>query len=596
MSYLYGDSTPSKLEINYIDFLRDAVEFCVQLMLADQRIGHGKAQTRALELATASEFERLQKLGGIVSKAFEGASLGAADSATARCAAAILRSASDLVRQEAVLMRGTLDDEINKRDAQAGQERDGMAKALEALLVKHLLPGAAMEVHVAITGGTRYAGRARMKTGFGLDAVLDLDVPAGHLFERVVRVDRLMERLDVMAPEVGGWLHKEVKKRPQHLEKHHILEFSSGAAGAALKLRVGPDGTGAGFDVKFAPEEPHVLLARAEQPEGGGEPAFEEVDADDAKKLLALHAKLAAATADLTAHRRRLVDARLEGEPVRTHAKPTMLAERLINAMAPVVQEISARSQSPGELVLRRMIGGDRREEIFLSKADLKVKLEPLVEGNRALFEPLWASATPAPSRPVVVSDMPTPVAVPAHGQAMRYRPSTPPIGSPSLSSSIVAAAASTSAAASAAAAVRPAGDSSAAGDALRRTLIGTTVEAAVQSATDSVAAKAAFGAPAASSSAGPLSSDTEPTKVMPAQPAKSLDSAPTKVMAADLPKVEHPKAEHPKAEHPKTDTPAPVRETAPRIEIVRGGDASSRTGPPKTEVAGTIDSKVAKN
>ena len=65
-----------------------------------------------------------------------------------------------------------------------------------------------MDVHLAIVAGGRYAGRARMKTGFGLEAVVDLEVPAGNLFERVVRVDRLMERLDVQAPEVGGWLSK----------------------------------------------------------------------------------------------------------------------------------------------------------------------------------------------------------------------------------------------------------------------------------------------------------------------------------------------------------------------------------------------------
>ena len=98
MSYLYGDSTPSNLEGNYIEFLRDAVEFCVQVLLADQRIVIGKAQTRTLEHATVAEVERLQKLAPLVTKAFEGTSLGAAESPTARCAAAISKSASDLVR------------------------------------------------------------------------------------------------------------------------------------------------------------------------------------------------------------------------------------------------------------------------------------------------------------------------------------------------------------------------------------------------------------------------------------------------------------------------------------------------------------------
>ena len=54
-----------------------------------------------------------------------------------------------------------------------------------------------------------------------------------------------------------------------------------------------------------------------------------------------------------------------------------------------VVQEIAARSQSPGELVLRRQLADDRREEIFLSKSELRRKIEPLAEGERSLFDRL---------------------------------------------------------------------------------------------------------------------------------------------------------------------------------------------------------------
>ena len=293
MSYLYGDSTPSDLEGNYIEFLRDAVEFCVQVLLSDQRMVQAKAQTRSLEHATVAEVERLQKLGPLVMKAFEGTSLGAPESPTARCAAAITNSASELVRSEAIRMRDALDAEIAKREAAAAQERESCVKALETLVVKHDLPGAVSDMQLVLVAGGRYAGRARMKTGFGLEALVDLEVPNGNLFDRVVRVDRLMERLDVQAPEVGGWLHKEVKRRPQHLEKLHVTEFSGGAEGGVVKLRLGPDGTGAGFDVLYSNEAPRVRMLRVtDQANGAGEQPF-DVDDEDARKLLALHGKLA---------------------------------------------------------------------------------------------------------------------------------------------------------------------------------------------------------------------------------------------------------------------------------------------------------------
>ena len=488
MSYLYGDSTPSDLEGNYIEFLRDAVEFCVQVLLSDQRIVQGKSQTRSLEHATVAEVERLQKLGPLVAKAFEGTSMGAAESPTARCAAAISKSASDLVRAEAIRMRDALDSEIAKRDASALQEREGCVKALEALVVKHDLPGAVSDVRIALVAGGRYAGRARMKTGFGLEAILDLDIPANNLFDRVIRVDRLTEKLDIQAPEIGGWMRKEVKRRPQHLERHHITEFAGGVDGGSLKLRVGPDGTGAGFDVLFSKEAPRVRMVRvAEQPDAGGEQPF-DVDDEDARKLIALHAKLVKAAAELASHRRRVLDAKLDGEAMRTHAKPTLLAERLIANMAPVVQEIAARSHSPGELILRKLLSGDRREEIFLSKAELKLKLEHLTDANRALFDPLWANPLPAAAVPVkAAASESAPVAAAAaappaaHAQTVRYRP-TPSLGTPQLntSSAPTAVAAvgsgptSTSGTIPAAAGPKPTADAS--GDVMRRTLIGATV------------------------------------------------------------------------------------------------------------------------
>jgi len=488
MSYLYGDSTPSKLEVNYIEFLRDAVEFCVQVLLADQRVAQGRTHTRTLEHSTVAEVERLQKLAPLVAKAFEGTSLGAADSATARCAAAIAHSASDLVRVEAIRMRDALDAEIAKRDAQAAQERDGCLKALEAFVVKHDLPGTSVDVHLAIAGGVRYAGRARMKTGFGLDAVFDLEVPANNLLERVVRVDRLLERLDVQAPEVGGWLNKGVKQRTQHLEKHHVSELSLGAAGGTVKLRLAADGTGPGFDVIFAREAPRVRLLRVDQQDGAAEQPF-DVEDEDAKKLLALYAKLAPPVGELTHHRRRLVEAWIDGEVMRTHAKPTLLVERLIATMAPVVQEISARSQSPGELVLRRLLSGDRREEIFLSKVELKLKLEALQDANRALFDPLWASSPQGvPTKLASVAETPA-AGVPPHAQAIRYRAGTPSMGTPPLNASTVNVNTPAPVVTPAAAGTRPAVDAPPPGDALRRTLIGATVQSAVQSAAQTAAA-----------------------------------------------------------------------------------------------------------
>jgi len=226
-----------------------------------------------------------------------------------------------------------------------------------------------------------------LTTPFGLDAMMATEVPAGHLLERVVRVDRLMERLDVQVPEIAGWLHKEVKLRTQHLEKHHLVAFARGPAGTKLALRLGPDGTGPGYDATFGGDDEPVHLVRVDEQQKREEP-FEARDAD-VPKLCGLRDKIAAAVAALERQRTKIIEAKLEGETLLAHPKPSVRVERLIDVLLPETREISARSQSPGELVLRRSLGGDRREEIFLSKSDLQAKLEPLDDRHRALFDAL---------------------------------------------------------------------------------------------------------------------------------------------------------------------------------------------------------------
>ena len=195
MTYLYGDSTSSTLEVNYIDFLRDAVEFCVQVLMADQRTVQARARARLLDHSSTAEIDRLQQLGAAISKAVDAMPLGAPESATARCAAAIVRAGADLVRSEIGAVQSALASEAEKRDAQVARERDGSVKALEALLAKHDLPDMTVDARLTLVAGGRYTCRARLGTGFGLGAVVDLDVPAGHLYSQLVRVDRLFERL-----------------------------------------------------------------------------------------------------------------------------------------------------------------------------------------------------------------------------------------------------------------------------------------------------------------------------------------------------------------------------------------------------------------
>ena len=67
-----------------------------------------------------------------------------------------------------------------------------------------------------------------------------------------------------------------------------------------------------------------------------------------------------------------MTTATFDGKPLREIEEPAAIATKLINVLAPMVQEIARRSGAPGELVLRRDLGEGRREEIYITKAELQ--------------------------------------------------------------------------------------------------------------------------------------------------------------------------------------------------------------------------------
>ncbi len=438
MSYLFGDATPSTLKSNFIDFLRDALEFGVKVLSADEHLRQGT--TRAQELVRHADVEvtRLEALAGTIADALAPTINAGVDNPTGRCAEAIAHATIGLARAEIDRVRTNLQAEQAKLDAQALQERGGCVQALQELLLRHDLPEMTIDIKLEQHGGTGYRARLMTHTTYGLEADIDVDIPASHHLAHVLRLDKIVERLEVQAPESGGWLRKEVKLRPQRLDKEYVTELFLSAQEATIKLRTSADGTGAGFDVAVRGEAPRVRMVRV----GEGElPPFDLADVD-AGKVLHLREQLAGFCAELMTHRKSLNDARIDGTALRSHDSPRMLVERLIAAMAPTVQEISKRSLSPTELVLKRQLGDGRREEIFVSKESLKEKLSPLPPAMRALFAPLGladfsvssASASP-PSKPVA-KPAPAPVEKPAPGAAATPRkPITTP--TPSRPSSV---------------------------------------------------------------------------------------------------------------------------------------------------------------
>jgi len=250
MSYLYGDSTPSPLEVNFVDFLRDSLDFCVELSLSTDGLQREAERGDALRSAARGDIDRLEKLGSGVALAVKSLSVGEGDSPTARCALAIIRSTSDRVRSDVQEVNAALETEEAKLEVARAGERQNCVKALGQLLLRHDLPESSATLTLKARANAPYAAQLRTASSLGVVATIELEVPSSDLFGHVVRVDRVLDRLEVEAPEVGGWLHKERKMRPQRLEKLHLIELELPDTGLAEIYQTAVVELGASIPIK----------------------------------------------------------------------------------------------------------------------------------------------------------------------------------------------------------------------------------------------------------------------------------------------------------------------------------------------------------
>lgn len=398
--FLYGDSTPSPLKSDFIAFLRDAFDFAVEVLRSDARMADAVLRVTKLSDATEREIELAEELATDVARALEGVSTRAPGSLAARCAARIQQGARELVSSEADAARTTVVEERARLAKTASTEYEACTKAFEALVLRHTLPDAMGVTIVKLEDGGRYDALLQCHTPYGLEWTVELDVPSTHALSHVLRVDRVVERLEVEAPEEGGWLHKEIRNRPQRLDRLHLTGLSVHPAETAVRLRAGADGGGAGFDLLFRSDPAHVELLRIVEGGAGAESPFKVVG-DDAAKLEALREILVTMVGELGEHKKALRQASLGGTPLQKLESPRAVVEKLVANIAPTVHEIARRSLAPGELVLKRLLGDNHREEVFVSKKELEQKIEPLPSELRAAFDELklWngaASARPA--------------------------------------------------------------------------------------------------------------------------------------------------------------------------------------------------------
>jgi hypothetical protein len=436
MYFLYGDSTASPLKSNFLEFLRDSIDFAVFVLEADERIKRGKARIEKLSDETEAELARLETFIRGVMRTIEESEKGSPESATSQCAARLTGLVLETQRATVAAAQSRLADDIARVNAEEASTREKCHEALGTLLAPHEPPDTSLVTRLVLVPSGTYSATLRGDAAFGLEWESELAIPDGSLFASAVRVDRVTPQLEIRAPQLTGWISKEVKIRPQRLERHVVTELVDDGTKIAFKLRAEP-GVEAGFDFEIEPAAKKVRASRVGPANDASVGSFDVAD-EDVGPLVDLAKKLLASVEGFEVAE--LLATNVDGGEFREMPTFVPFVEKLVAMLAPIVHEISDRSLTPTELVLRRALANDRREELFVAKATLREKYANLPEPLRALFAPLRldpvdpakraAAAPPAdgPPRAEIAPSRPPPPPLPFRaGKSVRPRNGSSP-------------------------------------------------------------------------------------------------------------------------------------------------------------------------
>jgi len=244
-----------------------------------------------------------------------------------------------------------------------------------------------------------YSGQVVVVTPCGVESIFSLAIPNAHAWGKPRRVLELSASTEVHLPAETGIFSKKMTMQPVKLDKLFIAEVARSSERALITLRKGPR-SGTGYELEVMLGEHRVLLRRLGE-DGSPEVNAEliELSGEDLVHVERLWNRIAETSGDLQTRRQTMTSASFDGKSLREHEEPQEILTRLINVVSPVVQEIARRSGAPGELVLRRDLGEGRREEIYITKAELHEKVVGLPLTARPIFDPLELSDGPRSPR-----------------------------------------------------------------------------------------------------------------------------------------------------------------------------------------------------
>ncbi|MBN2342887.1 MAG: hypothetical protein JXX29_02425 [Deltaproteobacteria bacterium] len=385
MKYLYGNSSPSNLDQNYLEFLRLSLDFSVGVLQSETKITGLHADIKEAETNADIERTQVAEMAQKVSTLLDNATTAQSTAIAVALRENLRVSSGNEVTRAQATIESNLQNFLTQCANEIDQERAANLKRIEAVLLHCDFPNSQKRISVELNSAEGYGAKLNSTSDHFLHFEIGLAIPKGNQFSNIIRVDSLMPDLQIDIPEAGGWLKRGSKISPQKLAKEYVTALTERMDGTLLSLRAAPKEGQAGYDILFTHNS--VRVTRISKQQEAGEPY--QVSDKDADQLKQLFGVLYKAAVEISWNRQSLTSAIVGDAPLTTFPEPDQLVLWLLEQMTPVVQDISKNTLSPTELVLKRVLSDDRREEVFASKAELFEKLEPLTDAHKAFFAPL---------------------------------------------------------------------------------------------------------------------------------------------------------------------------------------------------------------
>lgn len=386
MRYLYGDSVPFPPQYDLLAALK---------VFIDQASTAAKFDAEASTALESVEAEAAQRTHGAeMLEAAHHAVAHAIGTATAGGSALIADYARKVQEYAAQIVAQARQEALNEAARgrenarqKAEQSRAVTRKCLETILVTLRLPVSESRILMDLEEGKNEFQTALVHAS-GIATSFALSVDLAPDWQKPRRISDFAQGVTLPVGIKRSLFKRTVSWEPVVLDEFYLGGFDLDEHAVELRLRKKPDQK----DVLVfkLTETDAGFVAQVEHPgESGAEQLDPTLDAQATTELERFVTLLRSQCGAVVANKSQLLDVTLDGRGVFEEGLVSALLSVIVKSLAPTVAEISRRSASPLELTLKTEDDEGKRQEVYVKKAELFAKLDPLPLGARMVFEPM---------------------------------------------------------------------------------------------------------------------------------------------------------------------------------------------------------------